>query len=39
MIKRLSLLLFLLAPFMCGLAQAQSFDLTNDRVPLACWPR
>jgi stage II sporulation SpoE-like protein len=35
MIKRLSLLLLLLAQFLCGFARAQSFDLTNGRVPLA----
>ena len=35
MIKKLSVLLLLLAPFLCGFAQAQSFDLTNGRVPIA----
>jgi hypothetical protein len=32
-IKKLTLLLLLLAPFLSG--HAQSFDLTNGRVPLA----
>jgi len=35
MIKKLPFLLLLLALFLCAFAQAQSFDLTNGRVPLA----